>query len=87
MLPEQWTIDSGRVYRMLRDLEGEGVLTSERITEEAGASIRVYYMTPNMTPIGRIRLAEWKEDVTVRRDSMNRFLTLWEEVAGTMNLE
>lgn len=77
-LPEQWTIDSGRVYRLLRELEGEGALTSEWVTEDSGAPIRVYYMTPR----GRLKLADWKDDIQLRRDSMNRFLTLWEELVG-----
>ncbi|MBX5466776.1 MAG: PadR family transcriptional regulator [Firmicutes bacterium] len=78
LLPEQWTIDSGRVYRLLRELEAEGALTSEWVAEASGAPIRVYYMTP----LGRMRLADWKEDIALRRDSMNRFLALWEELFG-----
>lgn len=71
MLPDRWTIDSGRLYRTLRDLEASGILSSAWETEDTGAPIRVY----RITPMGLLRLEQWKDEMAVRRDSLNAFLS------------
>lgn len=78
-LPDDWTIDGGRVYRMLRDLEAEGALVSQWVTEDSGAPIRIY----RITPTGDERLLSWKDEITVRRNSLNTFLALWDQVAAS----
>ncbi|MCY0878878.1 MAG: PadR family transcriptional regulator [Firmicutes bacterium] len=74
VLPDGWIIDSGRVYRILRELEDKGYLTSQWVTEGNGAPIRTY----RITPAGVGRLAEFAEEIRLRRDSLNRFLAVWE---------
>lgn len=48
-------IDAAAVYRVLRDLEGQGFVESHWDTAGAGPARRVYCITP----AGRERLADW----------------------------
>ncbi|MCY0899816.1 MAG: PadR family transcriptional regulator [Firmicutes bacterium] len=74
VLPEGWIIDSGRVYRILRELEEKGYVKSEWVTEGSGAPVRTYRITSQ----GVGRLAEFADEIRLRRDSLNRFLAVWE---------
>ena len=73
-LPGAWTIDDGRLYRMLRELESSGQVTSHWLSEESGAPIRSY----SITLMGESRLTDWADEIRLRRSSLNAFLTLWE---------
>lgn len=73
LLPTDWIVDDGHVYRLLRTLEANGALESTWITEVAGAPVRVY----RITGTGRIRLNHWKEDIELRVRSLQTFLHLW----------
>ncbi len=73
LLPPVWTIDDGHVYRLLRNMESEGALQSDWVTEAAGAPVRLY----RLTDAGRLRLADWKEEIETRVASLNVFLDLW----------
>jgi PadR family transcriptional regulator PadR len=77
-LPPAWSVDSGRVYRILRDLEGEGALASHWVFEGSGAPVRVY----ELTDVGRKRLDAWQEEIRLRRASFDRFLAKWSELRG-----
>ncbi len=77
-LPEAWTIDSGRVYRVLRELEESGALNSQWVTEDSGAPLREY----TVTEAGRQQLGMWRDEISVRRDSLSRFLTWYEAWLG-----
>lgn len=79
-LPPEWVIDSGRVYRMLRDLESRGELMSRWVIEDGGAPIRVYEITPK----GLDKLTEWYRDIRVRLQSLKTFLDLYRD-AGLPN--
>lgn len=74
-LPPVWIIDSGGVYRLLRDLENQGAVSSSWITEDQGAPKR-FYRIPDE---GIERLKQWAAELRVRRNSMDLFLTWWEE--------
>lgn len=76
LIPPAWTVDPGRVYRILRGMEQEGLVTSQWIAEESGAPVRLYELTAE----GHRRLREWKEDILIRRQSFDAFLTLYETV-------
>lgn len=76
LLPDVWTVDPGRVYHMLRDLQAEGALRSEWVVGAAGAPVRLYHVTV----AGDERLDGWRDDMAVRRDSLNTFFALWERV-------
>jgi DNA-binding PadR family transcriptional regulator len=77
-LPNVWTIDSGRVYRVLRELEESGALESHWVTEDIGAPLREY----TLTDFGKHQLALWRDEISVRRDSLSRFLSWYEAWLG-----
>lgn len=74
-LPEGWVIDSGRVYRLLRDLERNGAVASRWMTGEVGTPTREYVITAD----GEARLQSFAEEMRLRRDSLERFLHLWRQ--------
>ena len=57
MLMPNERIDMGNLYRILRSLEGEGLVTSEWDEEAPGPAKRVYVITQS----GRRVLAQWVE--------------------------
>lgn len=48
-------IDAAAVYRVLRDLEGQGCVVSQWSTEGSGPARRIY----QITDLGRQRLEDW----------------------------
>lgn len=74
-LPDHWNIDSGNVYRLLRDLEKSGCLTSQWTVEDSGAPIRTYTLTNE----GKARLQTWKEDIQIRQSAFDTFLDLYRQ--------
>ncbi len=66
-------VDSGRVYRLLREMEEEGALRSKWEPMDAGQPVRVY----RITPLGEARLASQAEEIQARRDALDRFLQMW----------
>lgn len=67
--------DSAAVYRMLRDLEGQGLVRSEWQPGEAGPSKRIYYITS----AGEARLKAWVAALKERVRILNRFINLCEK--------
>ena len=78
ILPSRWTIDDGQVYRLLRQLESDGAVTSQWVVENTETPVRVY----RLTPLGHQRLVFWKEDITLRVQSLQQFLELWATLPG-----
>lgn len=64
--------DSAAVYRMLRDLESDGLVLSEWQHGEVGPAKRVYSITAG----GEERLAVWVEALEERVRMLNRFISL-----------
>lgn len=75
LLPDQWNIDSGAVYRTLRDLEERGAVSSQWMTEESGPPKRVYAITQK----GLEELYEWRKDILMRKQSLDIFLSRFDE--------
>ncbi|MDI9259586.1 PadR family transcriptional regulator [Alicyclobacillus sendaiensis] len=75
LLPDQWNIDSGAVYRTLRDLEERGSVSSQWMTEESGPAKRVYAITQK----GLEELYEWRKDILLRKQSLEIFLSRFDE--------
>lgn len=75
-LPSDWTIDHGRLYRLLREMEGEGLVRSEWVTPGEGAPVRVYRLEAR----GLARLRLWREEIEVRRRSLCLFLDRYREL-------
>ncbi len=71
--PAGWTVDSGRVYRLLRTMEEQGALQSNWAPLAAGQPVRVYRITAG----GNTWLRQEAEEIEARRDALNRFLQVW----------
>ncbi len=78
LMPEHFGIDSGAVYRVLRELEERGCLTSYWNTDDAGPAKRIYHMTP----AGFAELAMWYEDIRLRIENLTYFVTQYEALTG-----
>ena len=63
-------VDTGAIYRCLRQLEGEGAVVSTWDTTGAGPARRNY----ELTPLGWARLQAWTALIEQRTDGMQRFL-------------
>lgn len=67
--------DSAAVYRMLRELEGQGLVRSEWKAGESGPSKRMY----SITPAGRNRLDVWVAAFKDRVKMLNDFIASCEK--------
>ncbi len=67
--------DSAAVYRMLRELERQGLVRSEWKPGESGPSKRVY----SITPAGRKRLDAWVAAFKDRVKMLNDFIAACEK--------
>jgi len=73
---ETYPADASVVYRMLRDLEAQGMVTSFWDTESAaGPSRRVY----RLTEAGDRYLAEWVADLQETDRLLHRFLEAYQD--------
>ncbi len=71
--------DTGAVYRALRRMEEEGLLSSRWADAEVGPRRRVYRITAK----GRKRLLVWAEAIRGRVELLRRFLELCEGETGS----
>ena len=76
--PPGWTVDSGRVYRLLREMEEDGELRSSWQYAEGQQPVRVYRITER----GEARLAREAEEIRARRDALDGFLHLLQSPPG-----
>ncbi|PWI57215.1 PadR family transcriptional regulator [Sulfoacidibacillus thermotolerans] len=74
LLPD-WTIDSGGVYRVLRDMEEHGLLHSAWDTPDGGPPRRIYMLTSE----GRQELERWREDILARKRGLDLFVNMYDE--------
>jgi PadR family transcriptional regulator PadR len=65
----------GNLYRFLRHLEAEGIVSSAWDDEQPGPSKRVYELTDE----GRALLGEWAGALRDAQQRIDRFLTSYEE--------
>lgn len=70
IMPDHWEIDSGAVYRVLRDLEERGCVTSYWNTDDAGPAKRLYHLTET----GQRELHLWYEDIKIRKRNLELFI-------------
>ncbi len=70
--------DVGAVYRKLRRLEEEGLVSSRWTRAERGPQRKVYRLTSK----GRKRLALWTEAIRARVAILQRFLELYDSEAS-----
>jgi poly-beta-hydroxybutyrate-responsive repressor len=67
------TIDASVVYRMLREMEVGGWVTSQWDTAGSGPPRRVYQVTPE----GEAYLAAWVDDLRHTREELDRFIAFY----------
>jgi len=70
------TYEFGYVYKTLRNMEKEGLLSSRWNVKEKGAAKRIYRITDK----GRQNLDEWAAVLTNIRDSLNSFLEAYKKI-------
>jgi poly-beta-hydroxybutyrate-responsive repressor len=63
----------GMIYRHLRRLEEDGLVTSEWNTQDAGAAKRMYTITED----GRQVLAIWIDYMTTQAEKLQRFVSMY----------
>ena len=68
----------GMIYRHLRGLEEDGLVTSEWDTTEAGAAKRMYTITGE----GREVLAIWIEYMDDQAEKLRRFVAMYQDNQG-----
>ncbi|MDI6710039.1 MAG: helix-turn-helix transcriptional regulator [Bacillota bacterium] len=70
--------DPGSVYRHLRRLEDDGLVTSEWQTQESGPAKRLYRLTPD----GEEVLSAWARTIARNKARLENFLARYQEQAG-----
>ena len=69
-------LDASLVYRALREMEAEGIVTSEWGTDSQGPRRRVYSITPE----GRQHLTERMDDLIHTRQEIDHLLATYEQM-------
>jgi PadR family transcriptional regulator, regulatory protein PadR len=75
---EEARVDVGNLYRLLRGLEEEGVVTSEWSAELPGPAKRTYQLTDE----GRRLLDRWAESLRQAQGVLSSFLDRYEQGEG-----
>ena len=76
---EPESLDPSLLYRLLREMESEGLLDSEWDEESQGPRRRVY----RLTGTGEEALHLWAEDLERSREEIDRLLAAFEQVTGS----
>lgn len=71
-------VDVGNLYRLLRGLEDEGIVTSEWSAELPGPAKRTYELTDE----GRALLDRWAESLREAQGVLTSFLKRYEQGEG-----
>ncbi|HBQ96638.1 MAG: PadR family transcriptional regulator [Firmicutes bacterium] len=79
ILPKEWVVDSGRIYRLLRELEESGCLTSSWIQHDDAAPVRQYQITPQ----GSGQLDNWAQELAIKQASLAQFLAKYREITDS----
>ena len=69
-------LDPGALYRLLRELEAEGFITSEWTTADTGPARRYY----SLTDAGRDRLRQGARGMVIIKERAERFLAAYHEL-------
>ena len=75
------TIDTSVVYRILREMEDAGWVTSQWDTTGSGAPRRVYSVTGD----GEQYLAAWIDDLRCTRDEIDQFIGAYKQQAASVH--
>lgn len=72
------TVDASVIYRILREMEQAGWVSSQWDTTGSGAPRRVYTVTPD----GAEYLAAWISDLRATRDEIDQFIRAYTTQSG-----
>jgi poly-beta-hydroxybutyrate-responsive repressor len=75
---EHGRVDLGNLYRVLRALEDDGIVTSEWVSEAPGPAKRTY----RLTEAGERLLDRWAESLREAQALIQRFLERYERTEG-----
>lgn len=77
VVPDTFTIDSGQTYRLLRNLERQGILASgwAEPAERGRVPLRIYHLTS----LGLEHLRTWHAEIEARHASLGSFLRRFDE--------
>lgn len=70
------TLDTAAIYRALKSLEVDEMITSQWLESETGAPTKVYEITEK----GLQLLAEYKQDIEHRITHLNQFISVYNEL-------
>ncbi len=76
------TVDASVVYRILREMEGAGWVSSQWDTAGSGPPRRVYAVTAD----GEEYLAAWINDLRTTRDEIDQFIAIYTRQANRRDL-
>jgi PadR family transcriptional regulator, regulatory protein PadR len=68
--------DTGAVYRTLQQLEKGGEVKSTWDTTNSGPARKVY----QLTPLGYEKLDDWRQDIEMRVENLNYFLSTYHQI-------
>lgn len=78
LVGDETRVDVGNLYRVLRALEEEGIVTSEWSADLPGPAKRTY----ELTEAGRSLLDRWAESLRSAQDVITGFLERYEQGEG-----
>ena len=78
---EEGTPDAGAIYRNLRNMEKEGLVTSEWDTKGTGPARRLYRLTPD----GKEMLHSWAVSIRQRKVALEQFLDAYDVYLTQVN--
>ena len=76
----RFVVDSAVIYRVLKDLELEGAVTSYWETDTSGPARKWY----TITRLGIEKLSELKADIEMRMQNFESFLRLYDTLVGAV---
>ena len=79
----RYVVDSAVIYRVLKDLEIEGAVTSYWETDTSGPARKWYTITNR----GIEKLTELKADIEMRMQNFESFLRLYDTLVGSPPVE
>lgn len=78
LIPDIEEYDPSIIYRLLRGMETEGIISSYQGAVSRGPKRRIY----TITETGRRELYQWVEHLKNRRTEIDNFLSLFQQYRG-----
>lgn len=75
-------LDSGAIYRVLRDLESKNLVHSSWNTDDVGPAKRIY----TITQAGKSEVKRWYDDIALRKKNLDFFLLHYDSLVNQPRL-